>query len=100
MKPHLATRNLLILLCLLVGLAFALPTLAATLAGAYSLDWFTISNGGGSSNGGAYTLNSSLGQSLAGSLNGGSYRLNVGYWPEIAETANVSPTLFLPLVQR
>ena len=95
MKTNISTRTLLILLSLIIVSMLALPTLAATLAGSYTLDRFAISNGGGSSVGGAYTLNSSLGQSMAGSLSGGPYHLNVGYWQEIGETANVSPTLDL-----
>ncbi|MBI5567970.1 MAG: DUF11 domain-containing protein [Chloroflexi bacterium] len=95
MKPNISTRTPLVLLSLIVGLALALPALATTLNGAYTLDRFAISNGGGTSAGGAYSLNSSMGQSMAGSLSGGAYRLNVGYWPEVAETVNVSPTLDL-----
>jgi uncharacterized repeat protein (TIGR01451 family) len=95
MKPNISTRTLLILLSLVIGLMIAVPTLAATLTGAYSLDWFSFNNGGGSSIGGAYTLNSSIGQVLAGSLSGGAYRLNAGYWPEITEATTVSPTLDL-----
>ena len=95
MKPNISTRTLLIFLSFIIGLTLAVPTLAATLTGAYALDWFSINNGGGSSVGGAYTLNSSLGQALAGSLSGGAYRLNVGYWPEIISEGLVSPTLDL-----
>ena len=93
MKPNISTRTLLILLSLIVGMMIAVPALAATLASTYSLDWFTFSNGGGSSNGGAYTLNSSIGQSLAGSLSGGSYTMGVGYWSELADETPISPTL-------
>lgn len=95
MKPYLSTRTLLILLSLIIGSMIAAPALAATLNGAYSLDWFTINNGGGSANGGSYPLNSSIGQSIAGSLSGGSYTLGVGYWSGLADETPVSSTLQL-----
>jgi uncharacterized repeat protein (TIGR01451 family) len=95
MKPNISTRTLLILLSLIIGSLIAVPALAATLNGAYSLDWFSINNGGGSSNGGTYSLNSSMGQPMAGSLSGGSYTLGVGYWSGLADETPVSPTLQL-----
>ena len=95
MKPNLSTRTLLILISLVICSMIAVPVLAAAVAGAYTLDWFSINNGGGSSSGGMYTLDSSIGQSLAGALSGGTYRLNVGYWPEITSEGPVSPTLAL-----
>ena len=97
MKPHLSTRSLLILVSIIIGLMIVIPALAATLAGAYSLDWSTFSNGGGSVGGGTYMLNSSIGQSMAGSLSGGSYQLNGGFW---IGTSIASYTIYLPLVRK
>jgi PKD repeat protein len=86
MKATHLTRTLLILLSLIVGIMLTMPTIAATPTDTYSLTWFSVNNGGGSSVSDKYALNSSVGQSVAGSLTGGSYQLNVGYWPAAAET--------------
>ena len=80
-----------------IGLAFTLsmPTLAATLAGVYTLDWFTFSNGGGQATGAAYTLNSTIGQPMAGSLSGGAYSMAVGFWRPDVPGGPITPTLDL-----
>ena len=96
MNHYQINRSRLLIVCLMIGLLFAVPTLAAAATGNYSLDWFTFSNGGGLSNGGDYQLNSTVGQSLAGSMKGGSYRLNVGYWPELP-TSNLKLAILAPL---
>jgi hypothetical protein len=45
----------------------------------YTLDWFTVDGGGGTSNGGSYALNGTIGQPDAGTLSGGSYTLDGGF---------------------
>jgi hypothetical protein len=54
-------------------------TFAFAQSGGYSLDWFSIDNGGGQSIGGAYALNGVIGQAEAGALSGGAYTLNGGF---------------------
>jgi hypothetical protein len=46
----------------------------------YSIDWFTIDGGGGTSSGGAYSLSGTIGQPDAGILSGGAYSLTGGFW--------------------
>jgi hypothetical protein len=46
----------------------------------YSIDWFTIDGGGGTSAGGNYSLSGTIGQPDAGVMTGGSYSLTGGFW--------------------
>ena len=62
----------------LPGLVLMAPLLAH--AQVYSLDWFTIDNGGGASTGGVYAVNGSIGQPDADTLNGGNFNLTGGFW--------------------
>ena len=67
------------------GLAFWMTVLimSATSASAsqYSIDWFTIDGGGGTSSGGSYTITGTIGQPDAGWGIGGSYELLGGFMP-------------------
>ena len=47
----------------------------------YSIDWYTIDGGGGTSSGGPYTLVGTIGQPDAGEMAGGDYVLSGGFWP-------------------
>ena len=55
---------------------------ASTTANAqsFSIDWFTIDGGGGTSTGGVYSVSGTVGQPDAGTLSGGSYTLAGGFW--------------------
>ena len=46
----------------------------------YSIDWFTIAGGGGTSAAGVYSLSGTIGQPAAGTLSGDSYTLAGGFW--------------------
>jgi hypothetical protein len=46
----------------------------------YAIPWWTVDNGGGTSQGGVYILNGTIGQPDAGSLSGGIYTLKGGFW--------------------
>ena len=46
----------------------------------YSIDWFSIDGGGGTSSGGIYTLSGTIGQPDAGTMSGGDYTLVGGFW--------------------
>src|SRR5437868_10950980 len=50
----------------------------------YSLDWFTIDGGGGTSTGGVYSVSGTIGQPDAGQMSGGTYTLDGGFWGIIA----------------
>ena len=67
--------------CLLAaGLGPALPAQAQP----YSLDWYKISGGGGTSTGAQYSVSATIGQPDAGSMSGGRYTLEGGFWGVIA----------------
>jgi hypothetical protein len=95
MKPkYLYLIGLIVLITLLI----ALPSLAqpqSAPAATYSIDWYTIDGGGGtSSSGGGYSLSGTIGQPDAGSMSGSGYSLVGGFWGGAAVNYNI----FLPLV--
>ncbi len=51
----------------------------------YSIDWYKVSGGGGTSTGGTYQVTGTIGQPDAGSaMSGGAYSLTGGFWSLIA----------------
>ncbi|SRR6266446_4791295 len=54
------------------------------LAQNYSIDWFTVDGGGGTSTGGAFSVSGTVGQPDAGHLSGGNYAIDDGFWGIIA----------------
>ncbi|MBI3850313.1 MAG: hypothetical protein HY298_08500 [Verrucomicrobia bacterium] len=67
---------------LTAGLAI-FTTLA--LAQTYSIDWFTIDGGGGTSMGGVYQISGTAGQPDAGpTMTGGNFTVDGGFWGIIA----------------
>jgi len=61
----------------LILLAAATPVLAN--AQNYSVDWYKIAGGGGTSSGGNYSLVGTIGQHDAGKMTGGNYTLEGGF---------------------
>lgn len=61
-------------------LTIYLLTDAPTLAD-YSITWYTIDGGGGTSSGGLYTLTGTIGQPDAAYSAGSGYELLGGFWP-------------------
>ena len=54
-------------------------------AQSYSIDWFKIAGGGGTSTGAIYQVTGTIGQTDAGvAMNGGNYSLTGGFWSLIA----------------
>ena len=66
---------------ILLFVAFAATTVSAQF---YSIDWFTIDGGGGTSSGGAYSVTGTIGQPDAGTMSGGTYSLTGGFWSFIS----------------
>ena len=66
----------------------------------YSIDWFTIDGGGGTSTGGVYTVNGTIGQPDAGGpVTGGGYSLTGGFWSLLAVVPIAgAPTLTITLI--
>lgn len=65
-------------------------------AQSYSIDWFTIDGGGGTSTGGVYSVSGTIGQPEAGAASGGNYSLIGGFWGAAIPVQQVgAPTLFI-----
>ena len=70
-------KKLMLLLCLLAPIA--------GLAQQYSIDWYKIAGGGGTSTGATYQVRGTIGQPDAGgALTGGNYSLTGGFWSLIS----------------
>ena len=66
-------------------------------AQSYSINWYKIAGGGGTSSGGSYTLSGTIGQPDASTtMTGGNYSLTGGFWAAISvvQTAG-APTLYI-----
>jgi hypothetical protein len=70
-------------LCLAAFLGLALAATSAW-GQPYSIDWYTIDGGGGTSTGGVYTVSGTIGQPDAGHMSGGNYTVDGGFWGIIA----------------
>jgi hypothetical protein len=71
-------------------LPLTLPLWLITLAASaqnYSIDWYKIAGGGGTSSGGQYSVSGTIGQPDAGAMAGGGYSLTGGLWSIIAPVA-------------
>ena len=74
---------------LLVGLLFSLNSFAQT----YTVDWYKIAGGGGTSTGATYQVTGTIGQpDASGAMSGGPYSVTGGFWSLI----NVVQTAGLP----
>jgi hypothetical protein len=77
-----------------------LPSLA--LAQSYSIDWYKIAGGGGTSTGLNYSVSGTIGQpDASGAMTGGSYSVTGGFWALIsvvqtAGTPNLTITVISP----
>ena len=84
----MSKRSAMILAVCVLSLATLSTALVVTgiqaapgeLAGAFSIPWWTVDGGGGTSQGGSYVLSGTTGQPDAGELSGGAYTLNSGFW--------------------
>ncbi len=65
-----------------VWLAFALAT--ASQAQTFSIDWFSLDGGGGTSTGGVYSITGTIGQPDVGTMSGGNFTLVGGFWGIVA----------------
>ena len=62
----------------------ALLAAFTTLAADYTIDWFKIAGGGGTSANGQYSLTDTIGQPDAGVMSGGGFTLQGGFWGIVA----------------
>ena len=79
----------------LAALSFLLSTLTVATAQNYSIDWFTIDGGGGTSAGGPYSLSGTIGQPDANqqAMTGGNFSLSGGFWSLVAVQTLNAPLL-------
>jgi hypothetical protein len=65
-------------------------------AQSYSIDWYKVAGGGGTSTGGVYSLSGTIGQHDAGGpMTGGSYSLTGGFWALYAVQTPGAPVLHI-----
>src|SRR3981189_3685837 len=64
----------------LACLALFVSSVSCLRAQSYSIDWFTIDGGGGTSTGGVYSVSGTIGQPDAGHMSGGTFTLDGGFW--------------------
>lgn len=82
-------------LALALSVYSLLPSAAS--AQSYSIDWYKIAGGGGTSTGGTYTVSGTIGQpDASGAMTGGNYSLTGGFWAlyQLVQTPG-APTLYL-----
>ncbi|HTR40390.1 MAG TPA: hypothetical protein VMH87_02080 [Pseudomonadales bacterium] len=74
----------------------ALTTLSAS-AQSYSINWYKVAGGGGTSSGGQYSVSGTIGQPDASSaMTGGNYSLTGGFWALISVIQTPGgPTLYI-----
>ena len=67
---------------LFFSLGLLLPVIG--FAHSYSVDWYKIAGGGGTSTGGTYQVSGTIGQpDASGAMSGGGYSVTGGYWAMI-----------------
>jgi len=85
------------------ALAFALVFSALGLtasnlsAQSYTIDWYKIAGGGGTSTGGTYSVSGTIGQpDASGAMTGGNYSVTGGFWAliQVVQTPG-APTLYI-----
>ena len=81
----------------LLAITFCLST-ALSAHAQYSIDWYKVSGGGGTSTGGVYSVSGTIGQHDAGGpMTGGSYSLTGGFWALYAVQTPGAPVLTIKL---
>src|ERR1700730_2450304 len=84
----------LLLLCGALALV-AFPLLAGA---QYSIDWYKVSGGGGTSTGGVYSVSGTIGQhDSGGPMTGGNFSLTGGFWALYAVQTPGAPVLSIKL---
>jgi hypothetical protein len=67
---------------------------AASRAQSYSIDWYKVAGGGGTSSNGQYTISGTIGQHDAGGpFAGGNFSANGGFWSLVAVQTPGAPLL-------
>lgn len=78
-NPIIPKLNKITMKKILLLVGCLIPTLG--LAQSYSIDWYKVAGGGGTSTGGVYALSGTIGQpDASGAMAGGNYSLTGGFW--------------------
>ncbi len=89
-KPGVGRWQLGLFCFIILYSSFCLPVAAQQ----YSIDWYKIAGGGGTSTGSVYSVSGTIGQpDASGAINGGSYSLTGGFWSIIAVQSLGAPLL-------
>src|SRR5262245_51398252 len=89
-------KGLLLLAALAGVVAFGVPRVAQ--AQTYSIDWYTIDGGGGTSTNGQYSLSGTIGQPDAGApMTNGQFSVTGGFWNVTAVQTPGGPLLKIQL---
>ena len=82
-------------LILLASVAVQLSALAQN----YSIDWYKVAGGGGTSTGATYSITGTIGQpDTSGAMSGGGYSLTGGFWSLYAVQTQGAPLLTITYV--
>ncbi len=66
---------------------------AISRAQSYSIDWFTIDGGGGTSTGGVFSISGTIGQPDTGAMSDGNFSITGGFWSLYAVATPGAPLL-------
>jgi len=66
-------------------------------AQSYSIDWYKVAGGGGTSTGGTFAISGTIGQpDASGAMAGGSYSVTGGFWSLVSVVQTTgAPTLYI-----
>ena len=69
----------------ILGLIILALAVLSARAQSYSVDWYKIAGGGGTSTGGLYSVSGTIGQpDASGAMSGGNYSVTGGFWSLIS----------------
>jgi hypothetical protein len=98
MKTNLSSRGRLSLLLIFAALAW-LASASTVQAQPYSVNWYKVSGGGGTSGNGQYAISGTIGQHDAGGpMTGGNYSVTGGFWALYAVQTPGAPLLTITYV--
>jgi hypothetical protein len=94
-QPRIACRwNLKLGASLVLGCWCLVFLATSASAQSYSIDWYKIAGGGGTSTGGVYSVSGTIGQpDASGAMTGGNYSLTGGFWALFAVQTPGAPLL-------
>ena len=81
-------------------LLLALLAATSAFAQSYTIDWYKIAGGGGTSTGGTYTVSGTIGQpDASGAMTGGNYSVTGGFWSliNVVQTPGLPKLMIIPV---